>query len=138
MRGRSEELDTYASTPVAWFPEENDPAFLLFLCFRVYQDKHLAFVDFMAQVQKSPVGADHQRLANFTKLAALMIAAKGLQTHLMKDTLATALSAFGNLNHVFIMACRAKKGQLPFRTGVSIAKSLSFAGDRLCVRYSKP
>jgi hypothetical protein len=138
MRRRSEELDAYASTPVSWFPKENDPAFLLFLRFRVYEDEHLALIDFMAQVQKASVGADHQRLANFTKLAAFMVPAEGLQAHLKKDTLATALSAFGNLNHMFIMACRAKKGQLPFRTGVSIPKSLSRAGDSLCVGCSKP
>jgi len=114
MRCRRQKLNAYASPAVSGFAQIDNPAFLLFLGLRVNQHQHFAVVDFVAQIQQAAVSADHQGLTDFAKLAAFMAATEGLQAHLMEDTLAAALRAFGNLSHAPIFALPQKGVNCPF------------------------
>jgi hypothetical protein len=105
MRGGGKEFDAYACAAITGVAQVDDAAFLFFLSFGVDQDEHFAVIDFVAEVEQATVGADDQGFADFAKFAAFMIAAEGLQAHLVKDTLAAALRTLSYFDHGSMMAC---------------------------------
>ena len=88
VRRGSQELHTDAIAAVATFAEEHNTALLFFLSLGIDQYEHLAVVDFVAEIQETTMGANHESLASLAKLPTLMAAPEGLQTHLVKDALA--------------------------------------------------
>jgi hypothetical protein len=132
MRRRRQKLYTHTSSPIPRFPQEHNTAFLLFLGLRVHQYQHFALVDLMAQVQQPSMSADHQRLADLAKFAALMVAPHCLQTHLVKDTLAAALCAFGKLYHALIFALARRRVNCPFGQVFPSGNVLSSGLHSLC------
>ena len=114
MRGWGQEFHANAYSPVATFPEIHDSAFLLFLGFRVYQNKYFAVVHLVSEDQKASVGTDHQSFTDLPKLAALMAAAKRLQPHLVEDALAATGACLEDFAHGVIMGLRTKPVNCPF------------------------
>jgi hypothetical protein len=114
MRRRRQELHTHAGAAVASVAQVDNPAFLLFLRYRIHQDQHFAIVDFMAKIQEPAMSAHDQGLADFPKLPALVTAPEGLQTHLMKDALAAALRSFSEVYHGAIFSLRISWVNCPF------------------------
>ncbi len=91
VRCRRQKLHAHSGSFAASFSQVNNPAFLLFLRFRIHQNQHFAIIDFVAEVEQAPVGTHHQRFANFPKLTSLVAASLGLQPHFVKDALAATL-----------------------------------------------
>jgi hypothetical protein len=132
MRGRRQKFYTHTSSPIPWFPQEHNTAFLLFLRLRVHQYQHFALVNLMAQMQQPAMSADHQRLADLAKFSALMVAPHCLQTHLVEDTLAAALCAFGKLYHALIFALAPKRVNCPFGQVFPSGNALFSGRHSLC------
>jgi hypothetical protein len=126
MRSGGQEFHADSRTFIPGFTQEDDPAFLLFLCLRVDENEHFAVIDLVAQVQQASVGADDQRLADFQEFPALMTAAQGLQTHPVEDALAAALRGLSQFCHGLIMAFPLKGVNCPFGQVFPLGKVLCF------------
>ena len=112
-RGR-QEFHAHTNPFTSALAQIDDTAFLFFLGFRVHQNQHFAIINFMAQVQQTPMSAYDQCFADLAKLPAIMTAAQGLQTHLVKHALAAALRALSEFYHALIMGSPPDMVNCPF------------------------
>lgn len=113
VRSWRQELDADAYPAVTTFAEKDDPALLFLLRLWVDEHEYLAVVDLVLQHQQAAMRADHQSFAHFAELAAFMAAAERLQSHLVKDSLASAHPGLERFVHCPHLERRQGSGQVP-------------------------
>lgn len=104
MGRRRQEFDSDSLAALAEIAKKYNPAFNLFLGFRIRDGQQLAVVHFMFQSQEAAVCANHESLARFTEFFAIVSASLRLHLHLAKD--AGAAPGSGKLDrgrHAFII-----------------------------------
>ena len=114
MRGWGEEFHTDTHASGATFTDIDDSTFLLFLGFRDHQNEQFAVVHFVAEAEKTYVGANHKSFADLANLAAFLTTAKRLQPDLVEDALAATCPCLEEFTHRLIMGSRAEVVNCPF------------------------
>lgn len=115
MRSRRQELHTDANPPCAAVSRKDDPAFLLFLRFRVHQHKYLVVDNLVPQHQQAAMRIHHQRLADLAEPLPRVATAERLQFHAVEDPLAAPVSSIGSFLHTLpIMSLAPKPVNCPF------------------------
>jgi hypothetical protein len=103
MWRRGKKFNSHTLPAVSGFTDEYDPAFLLFLRNRIFEDNHFAVIHFIAQIQQSAMRIYDYGLANFAKLLTVVRAAMHLQPHLVEDALASPRTRSHSFLHAPIL-----------------------------------
>lgn len=126
VRGWGQKFDSDSLPSVSRFTDKNHPAFLLFLGDRILQNDHFTVVDFIGQGQQTTMGADDDGFADFLEFFPAVRTAMHLQTHLVKDTLATPRTDLNRAGHVLILGATRVSVNCP---NVQVSRnSNAFAG----------
>ena len=103
MRGRRGEFDSDAHAFCSDISLINDPAFLLFLRFRIGQNQNLAVVHFVFQHQQAAVGVDYGRFADFAKFPAMVVLPLRLYPHPVEYAAASSAHRVRDFAHLEII-----------------------------------
>src|SRR5215468_4617010 len=99
VRRWGEELDADPLAAIRGLTKIDDAALLLFLRFRMGEHEHFTVIDFVLEHQQAAVRVDHDGLADFLELAAIVSAAGRLHAHPVKDASAAARRYMEDFRH---------------------------------------
>src|SRR5262249_39899407 len=103
MRRRRQKFNADALAPIAWFTQENDAAFLLFLRSRIFEDKHFAVFNLVLEQQQTTVRVHHHGLASFAELLPVVVLPRRLHRHPAEDPRASSRRSECSFGHSSIL-----------------------------------
>ncbi len=98
---------------IARLPHVDNPAFLLFLCFRIGENKHFTAVDLVLHEKQAAVGVHHHGFADFAKFLAGLAPALRLDPDLVERPGASAPVCCDGVAHKAIIEWTMERVNCP-------------------------